>query len=225
MFQEWMWNTTFLGRHLLRLLSLLLFLEENQQAPMPTAQVYDKDWYCATHQKLHQVPVTREVEWGYQLYRYLLLLFLSDFIKHWIPSEYGLSHQSHDLLRPHHLGAWPICDLPSKKQEQMPVEDPIDRPWSTPVRPWYSHLCFKCVKAGLEPVVLPVIPKPPLVCSNSSLPKVLFLEPKVLFLLPLRKHPLRPNAFLRAFLKQVVCQKVVSLVIPTRWKLFYWPNR
>ena len=22
------------------------------------------------------------------------------------------------------MGAWPICDLPSKKQEQMPVEDP-----------------------------------------------------------------------------------------------------
>eukprot|EP00435_Cladocopium_sp_Y103_P014505 s3487_g3.t1 len=24
---------------------------------------------------------------------------------------------------PHHLGTWPICDLPSKRQEQMPVEE------------------------------------------------------------------------------------------------------
>lgn len=39
-------------------------------------------------------------------------------------------------------------------------------------------------------------------------------------LFALRKLPLRPNACLRAFLKQVVCQKAVSLVIPTRWKTF-----
>ena len=46
------------------------------------------------------------------------------------PSEIGvyssLSSRFQGLgsfLRPHHLGAWPICDLTSKQQEHMPVEE------------------------------------------------------------------------------------------------------
>ncbi|CAL1172487.1 unnamed protein product [Cladocopium goreaui] len=38
-------------------------------------------------------------------------------------AAYGMDVKYDLPWAPHHLGAWPICDLPSKKQEQMPVEE------------------------------------------------------------------------------------------------------
>lgn len=73
MFQEWMWNTTFLGRHLLRLLSF----STGTDAYPPEASS------SACHKRSRVgIPAI------YRLYRYCLLLFLCDFIKHWVPSEY-----------------------------------------------------------------------------------------------------------------------------------------
>ena len=62
------------------------------------------------------------------------------------------------------------------------------------------------VKAALEPLVLPGIPKLLLLCSNTSSPKVLFLE--------LLRFSFGSTAKTSAFPKQVVSgQKAASLVI------------
>lgn len=40
--------------------------------------------------------------------------------------QYGMDIPYNKAWAPHHLGTWPICDLPANKQEDMPVEESAD---------------------------------------------------------------------------------------------------